>query len=100
VRLLDGQRAPESMRLFHFPTAIHRNCTAAAPCRAVDWGLPSIVVPKEEPTDSRSHLDFWNMEGGAGPGLGEGSQTRFRRGFGKNSTRITGRFSLAPFVTL
>ena len=90
-------------RVFHFPTAIHRGCTVAAPCRAADRGLPSMVVLKQE-TDgfpfASGLLDFWTMEGEAGPGLGQGRQTRFRRGFRKNSTRITGRFSLAPFVTL
>jgi hypothetical protein len=62
-----------------------------------------MVVLKQE-TDgfpfASGLLDFWTMEGEAGPGLGQGRQTRFRRGFRKNSTRITGRFSLDPFVTL
>ena len=43
---------------------------------------------------------IWTIEGGAGSGLGQGSPTRFRRGLRKNSTRIPGRFSLDPFVTL
>jgi hypothetical protein len=93
-----------SWRVFHFPTVIHSGCTAAAPCRAVDRGLPSIVVPKQEPRHIRAHLDDRRM------GLGRPSARAVRPASDAACARIpqgypgvfffNGRFSLDPFVTL
>ena len=49
------------------------------------------------PARIRTHLNYGKR---GWPGLGRGRQTRFGRGFRKNSTSIPGRFSLDPFVTL